>query len=107
MTETRLSVRVDSAVKEKAESVFRDLGLTLSSGVNVYLHRVAREQGIPFALSAVAEPASVAGVERRARVAVEDAKTALEAVGAPVALYDRELKRPYLLYPDGRKDYDL
>lgn len=27
--------------------------------------------------------------------------------GLPVAMYDVESKRPYLLYPDGRKKYKL
>ncbi len=27
--------------------------------------------------------------------------------GHPVALYDPELKKPYLEYPDGRRDYEF
>jgi len=27
--------------------------------------------------------------------------------GGPVALYDNERKRPYKLYPDGRRVYDV
>jgi hypothetical protein len=56
---------------------------------------------------AAAKPAPVAEVEDRARAAVAWARDDLEASGAPLALYDKEQGRAYLLGPDGTRDHDL
>lgn len=107
MGESRLSVRVDTEVKDQAEAVFKQLGLNLSSGVNAFLHRVVAEQGMPFPLTARRwEGQPVAVIEHRARAAVQDSTAALGEAGAPVALYDTETQRPYLLYPDGRTSFE-
>lgn len=45
---TTIQVRIDQQTKTKARKVFKDLGLDLSSGVKIYLSRVAKDKGIPF-----------------------------------------------------------
>jgi len=45
---TAYSVRLDPDLKEEAIELFSQLGLTLSSAVNVFLRQSLREQGIPF-----------------------------------------------------------
>lgn len=45
---TAYSVRLDPDLKEEAIELFNQLGLTLSSAVNVFLRQSLREQGIPF-----------------------------------------------------------
>lgn len=45
---TTLQIRMDQRVKEKARRVFRSAGLDMSSGVNMYLARVANTGEIPF-----------------------------------------------------------
>lgn len=49
---TTINVRTSPATKKEAARVFEKLGLDLSSGVNLYLARVAREQAVPFQLFA-------------------------------------------------------
>lgn len=48
----QICLRVDDDVKRDAERTFNDIGLSMSSAVNIYLKRVARDNGIPFKLSA-------------------------------------------------------
>lgn len=48
---TAYSVRLDPDLKEEAIELFNQLGLTLSSAVNVFLRQSLREQGIPFIVS--------------------------------------------------------
>jgi addiction module RelB/DinJ family antitoxin len=108
MAESRLNVRVDQAVKKQADQVFKRLGLNMSVGINIYLARVAAQQGIPFPLSL--EVSSEAGekvrlVEDAAQDAVRQAIAEAKAKGAPVALYDPVKKQPYLEYPDGKTHY--
>ena len=37
-------VRIDSATKEKAEKVLKDMGLTLSVAIRIYLKQIARTE---------------------------------------------------------------
>jgi len=45
---TTLNVRTDAATKRAAQSVFKRMGLDLSTGVNMYLARVAQDKAMPF-----------------------------------------------------------
>lgn len=47
-SKTTLNLRIDSQLKKQAESIFENLGISMSSGVVLYLKSVVREQGIPF-----------------------------------------------------------
>ena len=50
------SIRLDAEVKERAAEVFYSLGMSFSTGIEVYLRAVVREQGIPFDLSLDRKP---------------------------------------------------
>jgi DNA-damage-inducible protein J len=102
VSETRLSVRVDSVTKRNADAVFNALGMNLSTGINIFLTRVAQSRSIPFALELDSDPLDVlmrSAVESKLNNAFEN--------GAPIALFDDEQNRPYLEYPDGRRVYEL
>ena len=51
MAALNYTLRVDEADKQKAEQVFKSLGMTFSTGINIYLKTVGRQQRIPFALT--------------------------------------------------------
>ncbi len=51
MASTNLNVRVDENVKKSAETVLDELGLNMSTAVNMFLRAVIREEGIPFKMS--------------------------------------------------------
>ena len=44
--------RVDDAVKREAETTFEEIGLSMTTAINIFLKAVAREKRIPFELSA-------------------------------------------------------
>lgn len=46
----QISFRVDDNVKESAEKVLDELGLTMSSALTIFLKTVSREKRIPFEL---------------------------------------------------------
>lgn len=48
----QISVRIDDDVKRQAEKTLADIGLSMSTAINVFLKKVARESRIPFELSA-------------------------------------------------------
>lgn len=43
-----LNVRTDATTKRIAQGVFKRMGLDLSTGVNMYLSRVAQDKAMPF-----------------------------------------------------------
>lgn len=50
MATTNLNIRTDKEIKDQAEQIFAELGLTMSTAVNIFLRTAVREHGIPFAL---------------------------------------------------------
>ena len=51
MPTVNYSLRVDETDKQMAEQVFKALGMTFSTGINIYLKVVGRQQRIPFDLA--------------------------------------------------------
>ena len=49
---SQISIRIDDNVKKEAEKVCKDIGISLSSAINIYLKRIGRERRIPFELTA-------------------------------------------------------
>lgn len=48
----QLSLRVDDDVKRNAERTLNEIGLSMSTAINIFLKTVVRENRIPFELSA-------------------------------------------------------
>lgn len=47
----QINLRVDDEVKKQAELVCNDIGISLSSAINIYLKKLGREYRIPFDVS--------------------------------------------------------
>ena len=50
MATTNLNIRTDKIVKEQAEELFSELGLNMTTAINIFLRTAIREHGIPFEL---------------------------------------------------------
>lgn len=48
MSTTNINVRVDSTLKQEAETLFNDLGLNMSSAITMFLRSAINHNGIPF-----------------------------------------------------------
>ena len=48
MKTTNYNIRLDPAIKAKAENTFAAFGLNLSEAINVFLHKAIMEHGFPF-----------------------------------------------------------
>ena len=48
----QISMRIDDEVKRSAERTLNEIGLSMSAAINIFLKTVARENRIPFELSA-------------------------------------------------------
>lgn len=51
MASTNISIRIDSELKEQAEAILNQLGLTLTGSVNMFLRQIVRDKAIPLSLS--------------------------------------------------------
>jgi addiction module RelB/DinJ family antitoxin len=47
----KIQATVDDELKDNAQKVFDELGLSFSTAIEIYLKAVVREGGIPFSLS--------------------------------------------------------
>lgn len=89
MEKTNLNIRTDKEIKEQAEEIFDELGLNMTTAVNMFLRSTIREQGIPFDLKLDApNEKTAAAIEEGRRISsdsnvkgyrdIDDLKKALE-----------------------------
>jgi addiction module RelB/DinJ family antitoxin len=48
MANTTIQIRTETQVKERADSIFKRLGITMSDGINIFLRQVNQHGGFPF-----------------------------------------------------------
>ena len=46
--QTNLNIRTDADIKASAEKIFEQLGLNMSTAVNIFLRQAIRQGGLPF-----------------------------------------------------------
>ena len=50
MASTNLNIRMDKEIKDPAEEIFNELGLNMTTAINVFLRASIRVHGLPFDL---------------------------------------------------------
>ena len=95
MATINYTLRVDEADKQKAEQVFKALGMTFSTGINIYIKTVGRQQRIPFALAVSDKAPAVSLLGAFEALQEESAQNGtsemtLEEINAEIAAYRRE-----------------
>ncbi len=50
MLDATIRARCDADLKKSAEEIFKQLGITTSQAINIFLVKVKQENGIPFEL---------------------------------------------------------
>ena len=48
MSKTSMSIRLDSEVKEQAQQLFSNLGMDMTTAINIFLRQAIQYQGLPF-----------------------------------------------------------
>ena len=51
MATTNINVRVDTELKQSAETLFNDLGLNMSTAITMFLKSAVSHNGIPFEIT--------------------------------------------------------
>ena len=82
MTTTNLNIRIDKDIKDQAELVFNELGLNMTTAINIFLRTAIREQGIPFSLKLdVPNETTAAAIEEGRRIAADDNIKGYNSIG--------------------------
>ena len=90
MSATNLNIRTDKDVKEQAEQLFAELGLNMTTAINLFLRTAIRKHSIPFDLYLdVPNETTVAAIEEGKKLlndpsspkysSMEELKAALES----------------------------
>lgn len=89
-----LNLRVNPTLKEQAENILRQLGIPMSTAIDMFLNQITLVGGIPFSVTLPKAPASVnadvmssdeihaklqAGLESAQKGQTRDAREAFEA----------------------------
>jgi len=59
---SNVSFRVDRQLKQKADSLFAELGLNMTTAFNIFLRQAVRESRIPFEITAVGNAATISAM---------------------------------------------
>ena len=51
MATTNMSIRMDTELKKQAESMLSDMGLNMTTAMNIFLRQVVRQGKIPFEIA--------------------------------------------------------
>ena len=54
--DAQLNIRIDVKIKEKAEAIFKKIGISPAVAIRLFYARVCLEKGIPFALKTEPTP---------------------------------------------------
>ncbi len=46
--DTVINIRTNKEIRNKAQKVFSSIGISTSAGINMFLHQVVQEKGLPF-----------------------------------------------------------
>ncbi|MBR2426114.1 MAG: type II toxin-antitoxin system RelB/DinJ family antitoxin [Lentisphaeria bacterium] len=52
MSTANLSIRVDAELKKDVESCLEDMGMNMSTAINIYLKQIVKQRAIPFRVTA-------------------------------------------------------
>lgn len=64
MAKIPTNISIDADIKAKAQELFAELGLDLSTAVNIFLRQAVREEGMPFDVSSkVPNATTIAAME--------------------------------------------
>ena len=68
---TNLSIRIDRDLKNEADRMFNDLGMNLTTAINVFVRQAVRQKKIPFEIALSPDVEDRGVTMREAQAAVE------------------------------------
>ena len=69
----QVNIRLDDSLKEKAEALFEELGLNITTAFNIFVRQAVRQGGIPFEITTNTDPFYSASNMKVLRQSIRDA----------------------------------
>ena len=69
-----LNLRIDPELKARAENLFSDLGMTLTTAITIFFRQAVRENRIPFEIKREDPTRATAAALREAEAILRDAR---------------------------------
>ena len=69
---TQVNIRMDDDLKTSADVLFGELGMSMSTAVNVFVRQAVRQGGLPFEVTTKPDPFYSAANMQRLRTAIAD-----------------------------------
>ena len=75
MATTNLNIRINKDIKDQAEVIFSELGLNMTTAINMFLRTTIRENGIPFNLKLeIPNNTTIAAIKEGKEIVAHDKK---------------------------------
>jgi DNA-damage-inducible protein J len=96
---TNLNIKIDRELKTKANRLFNDMGMNLTTAINVFVRQAVLERAIPFKISRNLESAKVAVSVEQRRAAMQEIRDLLSGIyGNGVDLDNMRAERRVVKY---------
>lgn len=93
---TSVNIKMEENVRDQAKKLFDELGLDMTSAVNIFLKAAIREQSIPFALSTTDQDKMQSELEKKLRLDIRTSEQEIKkGQGIPFSQAMRELNTKY------------
>ena len=69
----QLNIRIDDDLKIRADMLFEELGMNMSTAITIFVRQSLREGGIPFDVTTMPDPFWSEENQRHLRKAIKDA----------------------------------
>lgn len=56
MSQTNINIRIDEDLKKQAENLFADMGMNMTTAVNIFVRQSLRQGCIPFVITTETDP---------------------------------------------------
>ena len=71
----QVNIRIDDDIKSKAEALFDEMGLSMSTAVNMFVRQAVRQGAIPFEITTKTDPFYSEANMERLRKAIADVES--------------------------------
>jgi DNA-damage-inducible protein J len=86
---TNLNIKIDRDLKAQADRLFNEMGMNLTTAVNVFVRQAVLERAIPFKIYRSVEPAGTAASVYERQTAMREIRDLLADVGGDGIDLDR------------------
>ena len=94
MATVNTSIKIDEETKKEAQKLFKDLGLSLSTAINIFLKQAIREKGIPFYINSLPENSELAQAFEEAKQ-IKKNPSNYKSYGSPKEMFKDVLGEDY------------